>query len=61
MKKLFPDEAELVEADARALFEADYANYPQRNGSAPTWESAADWVRDMYREIVCNPYAAGPR
>lgn len=59
--KLAPHDAELIEADARELYETwrrDSDDAAAR--TAPGWEKAAEPIRRLCRGLARNPYG-GPR
>lgn len=53
---LAPHEAELIEADARALWDALGTEY----GGKPTWDNLGEADREAIRQAAANPYRNGP-
>lgn len=52
---LAPHDAELVEADAEAL----YVGSAPEGITARPWADCPDYVRDVFRAMVANPYQTG--
>lgn len=54
--KLAPHDAELVEADARQLWEQMKTHHPRR----PAWDDLSDTERELCRRIAADPYRMPP-
>ena len=58
--RLAPHDLELVEADARYLFEQTVERDPVKGwAGAPTrWEDGSDTLRQHFRDLAADPYGA---
>jgi hypothetical protein len=55
--KLAPHDAELVEADAEAMYEAARDTCPIY---VPPWDDAEDYTRNRFRDFAASPYLDRP-